>query len=123
MNRAADTGSLSSARECLPGQHPQKSIQMGQQRLRQLGRQSLSNRVLGSVGGAGPESHSPKVADRGIAQSIRDVGEEGSPAVGAALPGTLQKHLGIARRRQGSLIDGRSLVPGRSGFALQLQAR
>ena len=96
---------------------------MGQQRLRQLGRQSLSDRVLGPVGGAGAESHSPKVDDRGVAQSIRDVGEEGGPAIGAAFPGALEQLLGIARRRQCSFINGRPLVPGRSEFALQFQAR
>ena len=112
-----------SALECVLGQCPQKPIQMRQKRLRQFGRQSLADRVLGSVCGAGADGHSSKVDDRGVTQSIRQVGEEGGPTVGAARPGALQQLLGIARGRQGGFVDSRSLVPGRSYFARQLQAR
>lgn len=114
---------LGSALECVFGQCPQKSVQMRQKRLRQLRRQGLTDRVLESVCGAGADGDSSKVGDRGVAQSIREVGEEGGPTVGAALPGALQQLVGIARGRQGSFIDGRSLVPGRACFARQLQAR
>ena len=116
-------GRLGSTRERVPGQCPQKSIQVFQKRLRQFGREGLADRVLGSVCGASANGHSSKVDDRGVAKSVRNVGQEGGPAVGAALPGAVQQPIGIARRRQRGFVDGRSLVPGRSPFSRQLQAR
>ena len=90
----------------------QQPVDRVEERLRDVGREDIADRVLWAVRGPRPQGRRSKRRQIIVAKSVGQWLEKSQPPVGAATSRRIDHPVAVTGRDQGQVVDGRKLMAG-----------